>query len=238
MKVKVANYTFNKTAKQITFTDYNPILLNSVLLIVNVTDNIIIYNFADPTKGGTVATNVLTLAYDTSSMADSDKLLIYYDDPAAVEANAGNVADHTTDSGNPVKVDGKYNATAPTYADGDRADMQMDANGNQKNTLGTGLSKTSDGITARPEGATYVNLTASGIVRTGPCIVIGMYVNSTNGGTVKLWDNVAGSGTVVNNTITPAIGYHRLGGANVANGLYATIGGTALDVTFYIIPTP
>ncbi len=80
MKTKIENYTFDASAKTITFGDYVNIRLDAVLLITNVTDNIIIYNFADATKGGTVATNVLTLTYDTTSMADADKLLIYYDD--------------------------------------------------------------------------------------------------------------------------------------------------------------
>lgn len=79
-KIKIDNYTFNKTAKTITFTDYTAIRLDGILLITNVTDGIIIYNFADATKGGTILTNVLTLAYDTSSMDNADKLLIYYDD--------------------------------------------------------------------------------------------------------------------------------------------------------------
>lgn len=82
MKVQVINYTFNKTAKTVTFTDYTEIRLDSLLLITNVTDNVIIYNFADPLLGGTVATNVLTLTYDTSAMDDTDKLQIFYDDPA------------------------------------------------------------------------------------------------------------------------------------------------------------
>lgn len=79
MKQQVINYSFDKTAKTVTFTDYTSISLDRILLIVNTTKNIIIYNFADATKGGTVATNVLTLAYDTSSMANTDKLLIYYE---------------------------------------------------------------------------------------------------------------------------------------------------------------
>ena len=60
------------------------IRLDAILLVVNVTSNIIIYNFADTTLGGTVATNVLTLTYNTSSMNDTDKLLIYYDDNSGV----------------------------------------------------------------------------------------------------------------------------------------------------------
>jgi len=41
----------------------------------------------------------------------------------------GNIASGTTDSGNPVKVGGKYNLSAPTFTDGYRADLQQDING-------------------------------------------------------------------------------------------------------------
>jgi len=83
MKTQILNYSFNKLTKQITFTDINPIRLDSILLITDVTANIIIYNFADPLKGGTVATNVLTLTYDTSALNNTDKLQIFYDDSTA-----------------------------------------------------------------------------------------------------------------------------------------------------------
>lgn len=100
MKVAVKNYTFDKTAKTITFTDYGSIRLDSILLIVNVTTgNTIIYNFADNSRGGTVATNVLTLAFDTSSMNNTDKLLIFYED-AAVIGDVGSLTETapTTDT--------------------------------------------------------------------------------------------------------------------------------------------
>lgn len=80
----------------------------------------------------------------------------------------------------------------------------------------------------------YVNKTTSGAIKTGSGVLVGMYVNSTSAGTIKFWDNTAGSGTVINNTVTPAIGYHSLGDANFTTGLFATIGGT-LDVTLYFI---
>jgi hypothetical protein len=73
-------YTFDASAQQVTFADYSAINLDAILLITNVTDNINIYVFSEPLKGGTVATNVLTLTYDTTAMDDADKLLIYYDD--------------------------------------------------------------------------------------------------------------------------------------------------------------
>ena len=41
----------------------------------------------------------------------------------------GNVAADAADSGNPVKVGGVYNASAPSYDDGDRGDLQISAAG-------------------------------------------------------------------------------------------------------------
>lgn len=86
MKKLITNYTFNAAAKTITFSDYSTISLESVLLVTNVTDGIVIYNFADPNKGGTVATNVLTLEYNTASMDNTDDIQIYYDDTNASQA--------------------------------------------------------------------------------------------------------------------------------------------------------
>lgn len=87
MKIQITNYTFDSSAKTVTFTDYTTIRLDSLLLITNVTDGIIIYNFASPTLGGTVTNNVLTLTYNTSSMDNADKLQIFYDDSEVQPAN-------------------------------------------------------------------------------------------------------------------------------------------------------
>ena len=54
-------------------------------LITNVTDGVIIYNFADPTRGGSVTyesllnETTLTLDFDTSSMDASDSIQIFLD---------------------------------------------------------------------------------------------------------------------------------------------------------------
>jgi len=77
----------------------------------------------------------------------------------------------------------------------------------------------------------YKNITATGAVSTGACQLIGFYVNNTTIGTLVLRDGGA-SGTVMSGTITPAIGFHRFP-ANVGTSLYATIAGTALNVTFF-----
>jgi len=121
MKIRIENYTFDASSKTIDFDDYGAITLDAILLAVNVTDNIIIYNFADPLKGGTVAGNVLTCTFDTTSMADADDLLIFYDDALisgdttdlALEAG-GNLADVATDTGtiagDTTSIDGKITA--------------------------------------------------------------------------------------------------------------------------------
>lgn len=85
MKALVTQYTFNAAAKTVTLPDFTAISLPQLLLITNVTDGIILYNFADPALGATVATNVVTLEYDTSSMDNSDDLQIFYDDGSTVQ---------------------------------------------------------------------------------------------------------------------------------------------------------
>jgi hypothetical protein len=74
------------------------------------------------------------------------------------------------------------------------------------------------------------NLTSSGAISTGPCDLIGFYVNSTSSGTLVIKDG-GSSGTALCGTITPAIGFHRFP-ATIGASAYATIANT-LDVTFF-----
>lgn len=60
--------------------------------------------------------------------------------PASSFENLTKVADNGADQINPIKVGGKYNLSAPTYSDGDVADLQMDANGNTKVTQATAIA--------------------------------------------------------------------------------------------------
>jgi len=97
MKIKIENYTFNKTAKTITFTDYGSIQLDKILGVINTTTGNIIYTPIDSNLNGTVTGNVLTLDYDTSSMNNTDKLLIYYYDATApIHVIVDNPTDLTT----------------------------------------------------------------------------------------------------------------------------------------------
>lgn len=78
-----------------------------------------------------------------------------------------------------------------------------------------------------------VNVSATGDVTTVDCDLIGFYVNSTSSGTVVLRRG-GSTGTVMNGTITPAIGFHRFPAA-CQGGLHLTVGGT-INVTFFIVP--
>ena len=81
------------------------------------------------------------------------------------------------------------------------------------------------------EVGAYKNITATGAVTSGPCQLIGFYVNSTTIGTLVLKDGGSG-GTALGGTITPAVGFHQFP-ANVGTSLHATIAGSALNVTFF-----
>lgn len=75
----LGTYSFNKTAKTITFSGFTA-SLERILLITDVTANTVIYQFNDGTLGGTLSGNVLTLTFNTNtgSFADTDKLQIFY----------------------------------------------------------------------------------------------------------------------------------------------------------------
>lgn len=84
MKTLTTNYGFTASPiGQVQLLNYPNITLDQILLITNVTDNVIIYNFADPTKGGVLTGNILSLNFDTTSMSNSDRLQIFVDDLTA-----------------------------------------------------------------------------------------------------------------------------------------------------------
>ena len=123
MKKLITNYTFDASAKTVNFNDYTGSFdIKGLLLIVNITDNITIYNFAVDGVGYTaIDDDLVTLEYNTTSMDDADKLLIYYDDGAnqvvelgstdnavldAIEATANSIQTSVESLDN--AVDGNY----------------------------------------------------------------------------------------------------------------------------------
>ena len=78
-------------------------------------------------------------------------------------------------------------------------------------------------------GTKLLNGSTSQVVKTGGGSVIGIHVNSSSSGTIKLWDNTAASGSVIVNTYSAAIGWNPMPFIFMT-GLYITVGGT-IDYT-------
>lgn len=84
-----------------------------------------------------------------------------------------------------------------------------------------------------PEQRGYLNGTSSQAVKSGPGTFYGFVVNSHASGTLKFWDNTAGSTTVLLNTITFAAGpslWIIPDGVDFNTGLFVTVGAT-IDYT-------
>jgi hypothetical protein len=119
----------------------------------------------------------------------------------------GNVAAGAADSGNPIKTGGKYNSAAPTLDDGDRGDTQFDVNANTKTTLGTlikGENETLNRMMTMPSYSMGIAAAAATTtIKTGAGVMGGFIIPTlVAGGTVKIYDNTAGSGTVLLDTYT------------------------------------
>lgn len=91
---------------------------------------------------------------------------------------------------------------------------------------------------ALADNVKYLNGTTSQAVKSTAGGFYGVVVNSHTSGTLKFWDNTAGSGTVLLNTITFAAG----SGINIIfpmgvsfnTGLFVTVGGTIDYTVLYI----
>lgn len=84
--------------------------------------------FFQATQPVSAATLPLPTGASTSTLQGGGLPSALVSDRMKVE-DVGNVASAATDSGNPVKVGGKYNLTIPTFTDGQRADLQVDSRG-------------------------------------------------------------------------------------------------------------
>lgn len=85
MRNHVTAYTFDASAKTVTFTAEVTLVQEKILGIWNITRGTKYYDPHVSGYGGSCATNVLTLDVDTTAHADSDKLLIFYE---GVQSNA------------------------------------------------------------------------------------------------------------------------------------------------------
>lgn len=134
---------------------------------------------------------------------------------------------------------GEYNSTPPTLANGDTDNLQLDSSGNLLVNLAkliSGEDQTWQYMKVMQGPATYSNISADALVKSGGGRFFGFICNSTSSGTVKIYDSTAASGTVIMNTFTPAASgmYTFPFGVSFSTGLYFDITNT-LDVTVFYI---
>jgi hypothetical protein len=151
---------------------------------------------------------------------------------ATADQVQGNAASAATDSGNPVKVGGKYNSSPPTLTNGQRGDVQLDASGNIKVTLLDSTGTSALGTSANPirvqgGGAGFAATINSGFISPSASATGGysfsaistatttvvksaagyLHTITIAGGTagaITIYDNTAGSGTTIIPAFTPA----------------------------------
>jgi hypothetical protein len=168
MKQIIKNYSFDKTARTVTLSDFSGLSLDRLLLITNVSRGAVVYQFNDPALGGSVAGNTVTLSTDTSAMSNGDKLQIIYDcasgdpvyDASAQTAVQGNAASGSTDAGNPLKVGGVYHTAPPTFTNGQRGDLQIDSQGRLLVNTAP-LVASSDSVSVQGSSVEFSGLSAS-----------------------------------------------------------------------------
>lgn len=164
--------------------------------------------FYSTAVGGNDGTNLRTLATDTSGNLKA----------------IGNSASGAADSGNPVKVGTVFNTTVPTPTNGNREDMQSNMFG-------------AVSVAGR---WTYRNITgnATTTIKSGAGTLHAFCMNNQpTGGTATVFDNTAGSGTVIA-TLTNVTGNSAFCSgpldAEFTTGLTVTTAGAGTNnLTFY-----
>ena len=70
------SYNFNARSKTVSFLLPLVLKKENILMVLNLKENTVIYNFADNTEGGTYSNGILTLDHDTTLMSNSDDLMV------------------------------------------------------------------------------------------------------------------------------------------------------------------
>lgn len=152
-------------------------------------------------------------------------------------AAAGNAAA----VGNPVLTGAKYNASAPTFDDGDVGELQIDASGYLRTTLATlitGENQTLNRLMAMPS-CSFNNIitNTTTVVKTGAGILYALILGDPRASEViTIYDNTAASGTLIGTITLPAtlltdVTYYLFGVAFSTGLTIVTATGAAVNLT-------
>lgn len=147
--------------------------------------------------------------------------------PVSLATNqpAGNVASGATDSGNPLKVGGKYNSSSITLTDGQRGDLQLDASGYVKVNVAAGsASNAAAGSvdSSVPSSADYQGVSVSGTLKGATAVSAGSHIAQTvaivdsSGNQISSFGGSGGTAitddaafTIATTSVTPAAGVYK-----------------------------
>lgn len=201
MILEQADYSFNAATKEVTFNaPYNTIELQQIELIVNVVDNIIIYQFNKNTKGGTLVGAVLTLTYDTTAMSNGDILMVI----VSVASTSSGLTDAELRA-TPVPVSGTVAVTGA----GD-ASASNQTSGSQKTQIVDGAGDVADIVPLNTQ-----------IVNTDKGVVVNAVIHGTPDAGVTFYDALVksdGSLKTYSETSAPA-GTNYIGKVRLTDGV-------------------
>jgi hypothetical protein len=118
--VGYGSYSFNASTKEVTISGVTTVTLEQFLLIVNATQDTVIYNPTCADLGGTLSGSVLTLDYDTTTFSNTDDLQIHFalnsttDSTPSVLATEATLADIETNIG--AKADASATTDTGTFS--------------------------------------------------------------------------------------------------------------------------
>lgn len=143
------------------------------------------YNAVDPT--------MIEGQFASGRVDQSGRLLVSSSSGSGASSGQvqGNAASGATDVGNPVKVGGVFNTTAPTLTNGQRGDLQLDSNGNLKTVDTIGVISAANSSTT-PLGSSAVFTGTSVSTLNYGVIVVNVFtdvVSGTNGLSIQQSSN-------------------------------------------------
>lgn len=110
------------------------------------------------------------------------------------------------------QIKGVYNATAPTVRDRQNEDIQLDVNGNLKQTLATALAgeDLTNDVLKTEQRFSYTNISADTAVKSGAgflhTVTFAQIDAAPTAGTIIIYDNTGESGTIIfSSTWTTAV---------------------------------
>lgn len=141
--VGYGSYSFNASTKEVTISGVTTVTLEQFLLIVNATQDTVIYNPTCADLGGTLSGSVLTLDYDTTAFSNTDDLQIHFalnstTDSTSILATEDTLQDVLTAIQN-VKID-----TGDIDLNTDQIETKLDTGNTSLNNIDTNIGAKAD----------------------------------------------------------------------------------------------